>query len=89
MGWCTYSISDDEFFVDNDKKLYFNKKTRKKQTWRELKVEALIVPADSFAANKGYILKQCKKSGECKKDIGKWERKFEKIESKKLEGEKK
>lgn len=58
-GWCTFTISDKEIFLDNDKKLYNGK------TWSDLKKDSLIMPADSYAKIKAYILSECKKHKDC------------------------
>lgn len=65
LGYCVYTISDKDFFIDNDQQTYEGK------TWSETKTTALIVPASSWAAMKSYILKQCKKHpNDCPKSIG-------------------
>jgi hypothetical protein len=72
-GWCTYTVSEQEVFVDNDKQLLNG------QTWAEIYVKSLVLPADSQAQLKAYIVKQCKNHNDCGGDLGKWERKTERI----------
>ncbi len=72
-GWCTNTISDTEFYIDNER--LFNGKS-----WWELRPTMIQVPVDSWVAMKAYIIKACKKYGNCDKDIAKWERKVEVID---------
>ena len=74
-GWCTYAISDEEFEVDDEHLI-------EGKNWQEFNQTTVRIPPESFAKIKAYILKQCKKSGSCRKDLGKWERKFEIMEKK-------
>ncbi len=73
-GFCTYTISDKEFYVDNEDHLFEGK------TWEQVKISSLIMPASSWAKIKAYILSQCKKHKDCKDDISKWEAKSSKLE---------
>ncbi len=76
-GWCTFTLSDEEFIVDDTHPF---PGTDKK--WKDVDLEALRTPSESQATIKAYFLKMCKKHSECKDDIGKWERKLDLIESK-------
>lgn len=78
LGWCTYTISEKEFYVDNDK----NRHPDGNKTWKEIKTESLIMPARSYGKVKAYIIKQCKKHNDCSRDISKWKRKTNKIQTK-------
>lgn len=69
-GWCTYTISAKEFYVDNSGQTFEGK------NWTQLDDESLRVPASSWAAIKAYILKQCKKDKDCSDNIGSWDRKM-------------
>lgn len=60
-GWCTYTVSDDEFYIDEAHPFEGKK-------WPQVKSESLLVPASSWAAIKAFILKLCRKSGSCKQD---------------------
>lgn len=75
-AYCTFTISDKEFMLDNSTNLY----PISKKTLTQIKTESLLVPATSYAEIKGYILKACKKHNDCKGDIGKWQRKMLKLE---------
>ena len=74
-GWCTNTISDKEFFVDEGT-LYEGK------TWWEMRPYMILMPASTYAANKAYMIKMCKKSNACKENISMWERKFQSVEEK-------
>lgn len=60
-GWCTYTISKDEFFID-DANLYEG------ESWQAMNQKTVRVPAQSWAKIKAFILKICKKTGHCKKE---------------------
>jgi len=68
-GWCTNTISDKEFYVNGEE-------------WKKLDSESLRVPAASWAQIKAFILKSCKKSGECNKNLTTWERKTSSVDEK-------
>lgn len=74
-AWCTYTISDREFYI-TDTELFEGK------SWAEIDHYSLRVPASSWAQIKAYILKQCKKNKDCSDNLGKWERKGEKLDQK-------
>lgn len=74
LGFCTYTISNKDFYVDNADHLYEGK------TWYELELESLRVPASSWAAFKAYILSQCKKHKDCRDDLPKVETKLEQFD---------
>lgn len=57
-GWCTMTLSDEEFYIDQDHK-YENK------TWHEIKATSIIVPASYWANLKAELLKYCKKAKNC------------------------
>lgn len=71
-GWCTKTISDDEFYVDDNNKL-------NNMTWWEMRPTMVLVPSLSWIEIKTSFIKICKKNGNCSKDIDKWERKFYKV----------
>lgn len=79
-GWCTYTISDKEFYVDDENplKIYDDQPAL---TWWELRPTFLLVPAPSYAKMKAYIIKTCKQN-KCDKHIGSWERRMERVEEK-------
>lgn len=58
-GFCTYTISDKQFQVDNELQLYQGK------TWDELKQISLITPPSSWAEIKKFILEACKQFDNC------------------------
>ena len=69
-GWCTNTITDEEYYVDDEHKLF-------DMTWWELRPSMVMVPAQSWTQIKSSFIKLCKKNGNCNRDIDKWERKFE------------
>ena len=71
-GYYVFTVSDKEGDVDDTHLL-------EGKTFLDYAVEGVIVPADSYAAIKAYILKSCKKSKSCGDDIGKWKTKLDKI----------
>lgn len=72
QGFCTYTISNKDIIVD-DTHLLDGK------TWIDIKVESVMLPADSWAEIKKYIIKQCKKHNDCSHDIGKWSNKMDSV----------
>lgn len=58
-GHCTTIITGKEFPVD-DKNLFENK------NWFDQSPTMLRLPASSWAKIKAYLLKQCKRYGDCK-----------------------
>lgn len=51
-GFCVYTMSNKEYTVEG-------------LDWLRLKVDSLIVPADSWAKIKDYFQRMCVKSGKC------------------------
>lgn len=76
QGWCAWTITQKEQFVDNDTNLLGGKR------WSEVKMVSLLVPPDSWAKLKSYIIKNCKQNKGCNNDIGKWQRKTATFDSK-------
>ena len=58
QGFCKHTLSGAEFIID-DEHPYEGK------NWASLKAQSVILPPLSWAAIKGYILKQCAKHGNC------------------------
>lgn len=79
-GWCTYTIEDKEFFIDEEHPYSFSKE--KPKTWWELRPTFVYMPADSWAEIKAFIIKVCKQSGKCDKEISSWQRKIDSIDRK-------
>jgi hypothetical protein len=74
-GWCTYTMRDVEFEVDMTKKFG-------DLNWVNLNAASLVIPSQSWAEMKSYILKICKKNNDCAADLGKWTRKMDLLEQK-------
>lgn len=72
-GWCAWTLTNKEQFVDEDTNLLDGKK------WSLVKSQSLLVPADSWAKIKSYIQKNCKKNKDCDEYLGKWERSMGRI----------
>ncbi len=65
-GHCIHAVSEKQFPVDNVSKF------RKKQTWLQTKQNSLIIPSDSWAELKAYIISMCKKTNACDKHTTRW-----------------
>ena len=65
-GFCAYTISDKE-------------ETLEGQQWKDLKLKSLIIPAQSWAEIKSFILKICEKTKEC--DLNQTQKKIQKIDN--------
>lgn len=64
-GFCTYTITDKSYYVENEK-------------WDALKADSLVMPIQSWANIKKFILKICADYGQCQKA----QAKIEEIENK-------
>lgn len=65
-GVCTYTVSGKNVEVSDEK-------TLNGQTWFDIRVKTLSVPASSWAEIKAWMIKQCKKN-KCNVDISSWDR---------------
>lgn len=79
-GWCTNTISDEEFYVDDEHPHDFG--DGKKRTWWDLRPYMVQVPYQSWVKLKVYIIQQCKKNGGCTENVGTWERKINEMDNK-------
>jgi hypothetical protein len=74
-AYCTYTVSDKDF--------YWNETTKyKNKTYFEQRPANIILPQQSWAELKAFIIKNCKKNKSCSKDMDKWSRKIESLERK-------
>ena len=71
-GFCTWTISNKDQVIDDIHML-------NGKTWLDLKIESVMVPSDSWAEIKKYIIKQCKRDNNCSNDIGTWQGKLDEI----------
>ena len=71
-GWCTYTISDKEFFVDDDT-------NELGKEWWDMRPQMIMLPWQSWAKIKSYIQKKCKKHNDCKGVAG-WDKRVERID---------
>jgi hypothetical protein len=78
-GWCTNTISNKEYYVDDEHPFVDDK--GKKWTWWELRPAMIRVPRQSWEKIKEFVIKMCKKSNECS-EITNWERTVNAIDSK-------
>ena len=77
-GWCKQTLSDKEFFVDDDHP--FIDEDGKSYTWWELRVVSLSMPPSTWAAIKAFIIKSCKKMKTCGEQVASWERTIQSID---------
>lgn len=69
-GFCAWTISDKETIVDDNGGHMLNGKL-----WTDVKSSSLLIPAESWAKIKAFILKNCKKNKDCNASgLGKWEK---------------
>ena len=57
-GWCTMTLTDEEFFVDESRKY-------EEKNWPTLKATSVIVPATYWAELKEALLKYCTQAKNC------------------------
>ena len=66
-GHCTKIISGERFVINETNK-YEDK------TWFEHRPYMLLMPASTWTELKAYIVKACKRYGNCQKEISSWEK---------------
>lgn len=74
-GYCVTTIKGEEFYIDEVNK--YNGKT----FW-EMRPEMIMLPPDSWADIKKFIIKICKKTNECQKEVSSWDRSIKNIDEK-------
>lgn len=80
-GWCTKTISDEEFFVDEAHPYAFD--GEKKQSWWDVRPFMVLVPIPSWAAIKTYIVQRCKTNPQgCSEYVASWDRKISELDKK-------
>jgi FKBP-type peptidyl-prolyl cis-trans isomerase 2 len=65
-GICTKTVSGTNVIVDDDHPL-------EGQTWFDMRIRTLSMPAESWAKIKAYMIKMCKQH-KCNVDISTWDR---------------
>jgi hypothetical protein len=73
-GFCTYTISDKEFIVDDEHKL-------NGKSWWEIRNVLIGLPPESWAEIKKKFIKDCKEGKKCPSEISSWDRKINKLDS--------
>lgn len=66
-GYCTTIISGKGQIVDDENKM-------NDKTWFEMRPEMILVPVDTWAALKKYLIINCKRSRKCNENIDSWTR---------------
>ncbi|MBK8202409.1 MAG: hypothetical protein IPK68_08905 [Bdellovibrionales bacterium] len=74
-GFCTNTISDKSFFIDEENKL-------DGKTWWELRPTMIQVPIPSWVKIKAFIIKVCKEKGSCGDNVANWERRVFELDDK-------
>lgn len=77
-GFCTYTISDNDIYIDEAHPYSFSGKNEDKQTWWEMRNKMVLIPSSSWAELKAYIIKQCKRT-DCDQYIKSWDRKIQEL----------
>ncbi len=78
-GFCTNTVSDHEFYIDEEHPYSFTSDTKDEKTWWQMRPFMILVPADSWAAFKTYIIQECKRTN-CDQYIESWDRKIQDID---------
>ena len=81
-GWCTNTISDEEFYIDDEHPHSFTGDPKDAKTWWELRPYMVLLPTPSWVEVKSYIIKRCKQDGNCQDGVGNWERKINQMDEK-------
>lgn len=72
-AYCVKIVSGAEFNIDEQNKF-------ENKTWWEQRPTMIQMPASSWAEIKSYIIKTCKKYGQCEKEISSWDRTIENVD---------
>lgn len=78
-GFCTETIEDRDFYIDETHPHSFTGKKEDALTWWEMRHRMILIPAQSWAELKAYIIKQCKRTN-CDQYIKSWDRKINELE---------
>lgn len=76
-GFCIRIISNEVQYIGNKPEHNSNKKS-----WNDIKSSAVLIPTDSYAELKAYVINSCKKNKDCQDDVDSWRLKLEKLEMK-------
>lgn len=79
QGWCRKTISDEEFYVDDEHPYKFDGKTPK--TWWEIRPTMIMLPPYSWGETKKFIILICKKNNQCS-EVTSWDRTVNRIDEK-------
>lgn len=74
-GYCVNTVTSEEFVID-ETHLYDGK------SWWQMRPEMMVIPAQSWAEIKAFIVKVCRKTKQCDTELGSWDRTVEAIDSK-------
>lgn len=72
-GFCTTIISGKDQRVDETNKL-------NGKTWFQMRPEMVMVPIETWAALKTYLIMNCKRSKACNRNIDSWNRSIQTID---------
>lgn len=79
-GWCTKTVSNEEFFID-DEHPYAFEEGAKPMTWWEIRPFMVLAPIPSWKEIKVYIIDTCKQNNNCSTYISGWDRKIKDFDS--------
>lgn len=74
-GYCVKVISGQEYIINEEN-------TINGKTWWEVRPAMILVPAESWAHIKAFIIKICNSTKQCTKEVGTWERSVQNVDSK-------
>ncbi len=77
-GYCVKVISGEEFIVDETNKL-------NEKSWFDSRPSMIMLPPDSWAEIKKFIIKICKKTKRCQEEVSSWDRSIKNIDEKLVE----
>ena len=72
-GRCVKIISGESFDWDDNNKY-------EGETWWNYRYKMVLIPINSWSKLKSYIIKSCKKYGNCEKEINSWNTTLDKID---------
>jgi hypothetical protein len=73
-GGCVKTMSGERFEISETKKF-------EGRTWWEIRPAMIMLPASSWTQLRSWIIKVCKKTGQCDEAVSSWDRTVETIDT--------
>lgn len=80
-GWCTKTVSGVEFYIDETHPYSFTGEKADLKTWWEMRPYMILIPWQTWAAIKKFIIDICKDSNQCSGTVQSWDRTVERVDT--------